>query len=109
MDYFVLPSHSEGMSVALLEAMATGLPIVATNVGSNMQLLDGGKCGLGVPAHEPEVLADKLRSLIESPELSERLGEAARERVIEHYSRAGMFHAYLELYDRIARPSEKAE
>lgn len=102
LDYFVLPSHSEGMSNSLLEAMATGLPIVATDVGSNMELLDEGRCGFMVPAHNPDEIADKLRILIESDQLSKEYASAARERVMNHYSRAAMFQAYTELYREVA-------
>ena len=64
-DYFVLPSHSEGMSNALLEAMASRLPIVATDVGSNRQLLEDGKCGLLYLPETPKAL--QRRSLPSSP------------------------------------------
>jgi glycosyltransferase involved in cell wall biosynthesis len=79
-DVFVLPSEIEGFSLALLEAMACGLPCVATDAGGNREALAAG-AGLLVPPGEPEALAKALASLLDDPDASRRMGAAARERV----------------------------
>ena len=98
-DIAVLPSHSEGMSNALLEYMAAGRAVVATDVGANAAVLDGGKCGLVVPANDPEALVGALGELLANPLRAAGYGAAARRRVEAEYSRAAMtkrFEAYYE-------------
>jgi glycosyltransferase involved in cell wall biosynthesis len=79
-DVFVLPSHAEGMSNALLEAMACGRPAIATNVGASAEMLDHGRAGLVVPPQSPAELASSLKRLLLDGELRDALGGAARER-----------------------------
>jgi len=100
LDVFVLPSRSEGMSNTLLEAMASGLPIVATDVGSNRELLEGGRCGLIVPP-DVEALADALAKILEDRDAARRMGEAARERVAAEFDLSAMVRRYESFYDRI--------
>jgi glycosyltransferase involved in cell wall biosynthesis len=98
---FVLPSYSEGISLTLLEAMACGLPVVATRVGGNAEVVSEGKTGLLVPPRDPELLARALLSLWHDPERSQRMGEAARQRA-EHYFDIGRMVAdYEDLYLRL--------
>lgn len=78
---FVLPSHDEGLPMALLEAMARGLPVVTTPVGGIPELVTHDVDGLLVPPGDPVALASALASLSRSPELRERLGAAACARV----------------------------
>ena len=79
-DVFVLPSFSEGLPVALLEAMAHARPIVATAVGGIPDVIDDGREALLVPPGDPRSLAEAIASLAENPERRRALGEAARER-----------------------------
>jgi glycosyltransferase involved in cell wall biosynthesis len=82
----VLPSLSESFSNTVLESMANGLPVVATNVGGNPELILDGSSGILVPPRDARALAGAMTQLLESPELAKRLGEAAREKVIKEFS-----------------------
>ena len=82
----MLPSHAEGMANALLEAMACGLPVVATRVGAAPSMVTDGESGLLVDASDVEGLAGALDRLINDPQLRARSGAAARQRVHERYS-----------------------
>jgi L-malate glycosyltransferase len=96
-DVAVLPSHSEGMSNALLEYMAAGRAVVATDVGANAKLLDNGKCGLLVPPNDEAVLVDAIGALLANPLRAAGYGAAARRRVDAEFSRDAMrkrFEAY---------------
>ncbi|RMF74120.1 MAG: glycosyltransferase [Acidobacteria bacterium] len=97
-DLFVLPSHSEGMSNALLEAMAAGRPIVATEVGGAAECLDGGAAGALVPARRPEALREAIAALLDSPARRAALGEAARRRAADEFSLDRMLARYEDLY-----------
>jgi glycosyltransferase involved in cell wall biosynthesis len=79
LDVFVLPSHSEGMPNALLEAMAAGKPVIATAVGGSIELVTDGVNGLLVPAHSPDSLAAAVSRLRADPALAARLAAAAQE------------------------------
>jgi glycosyltransferase involved in cell wall biosynthesis len=83
-DVFVRPSLSEGMSLAVLEAMAAGLPVVATDVSGTRELLQNGAGGLIVPPGSPPALADALARLAADAGLRRRLGEAARARALAY-------------------------
>jgi len=103
-DIYALPSFSEGQSLALIEAMAAGRPIVATAVGGNPELLDAGApTGLLVPPGEPAALAAALGGLLADPAAAERLGAAARARARAEFSLAVMLGRYRALYaERLA-------
>jgi glycosyltransferase involved in cell wall biosynthesis len=98
LDLFALSSDSEGTSISILEAMASGVPVVATAVGGTPNLLDHGRCGLLVPRRDPAALADAMLRLLASPAERRRLGAAARRRVEEHYAQEVMVARYEELY-----------
>lgn len=85
LDIFVLPSLSEGLSNALMEAMAAGCCCVASNVGGNAILIEDGKTGLLVPPTDRSDLCQKLTWLITHPEQFQRLGRAARQRIEADY------------------------
>jgi glycosyltransferase involved in cell wall biosynthesis len=76
-DIFVLASHREGFGLALAEARSSGCAIVASNVGGIPEVLDGGKAGILVPPHSPELLANALSDLLENPEKRELLRSKA--------------------------------
>jgi glycosyltransferase involved in cell wall biosynthesis len=103
-DVFALPSHTEGMPNALLEAMATGLPCVATSVGTVAEVLGGGDAGSLVPPRDPAALASALTALLEDESAAARLGMAARARIEGHYTLAEMLKRYEGLYEALARP-----
>ncbi len=100
-DVFVLPSVVEGMSNALLEAMAVGRPVVATDVGGNPEVVVDGETGLIVPPGDPHQLAASVQKLLESPEMAAEMGAAGRRRVIERYQIDVMTRRIEELYDSL--------
>jgi sugar transferase (PEP-CTERM/EpsH1 system associated) len=95
---FVLPSRAEGISNTILEAMASGLPVIATDVGGNAELVVHGVTGFLVPAGEPAAIAARLREYQGDPALAARHGSAGRQRAVEHFSLDGMVAAYRNLY-----------
>ncbi len=97
-DLFALPSHEEGFSNALLEAMAAGRPILATAVGGNAEALDAGRCGKLVPPRDPAALAAAIGELLQNESARMAMGTAARERARARYGVAAMVAAHLELY-----------
>jgi glycosyltransferase involved in cell wall biosynthesis len=101
-DIAVLPSRAEGMSNAVLEYMAAGRAIVATDVGANRHLLADGTCGLLVPPGDPAALAKALRRLLRDRDLASRLGEAARRRAREQFSREAMVRRFEDFYVNLA-------
>ncbi|TAN02998.1 MAG: TIGR03088 family PEP-CTERM/XrtA system glycosyltransferase [Rhodanobacteraceae bacterium] len=109
-DVFVLPSIAEGMPVTLLEAMASGLPVVATDVGGVAAVVKNGVTGALVPPGDPSVLADALGAYVVDAALRRRHGEAGHARVAARFSLSAMVSAYVALYDGLlggaARTSE---
>ncbi len=99
-DVFALPSLNEGVSNTLLEAMASQLPVVATAVGGNVELVTDGSNGALVPAANPVALASALRAYVESPDLRQRHGRASRANATTNFSIDSMIARYLALYDR---------
>jgi glycosyltransferase involved in cell wall biosynthesis len=109
-DVFVLPSIREGLSIALLEAMACGLPCVASRLpGSTDGVIEHGASGLLFPPDDVDGLADALESVIRHPDVAARLGAAARATVVERYSIQGTAAAWLTAYrDVIAGRTDTA-
>jgi len=100
-DIFVLPSLDEGCGVALLEAMAMGLPVVASAVGGLPEVVEEGQSGYLVPPADPQALAKSLRVLLRDPALRCAMGGAGRERVRRHFSADAMTAAVTAIYDEI--------
>jgi len=100
-DCFVLSSRSEGLSLTLLEAMAAGLPVVATDVGGNGEVVRHGETGLLVPAADPGRMADALRRIFADEAEARRMGERGLARVREHFSLDKMVAGYERIYDEI--------
>jgi glycosyltransferase involved in cell wall biosynthesis len=98
LDLFVLSSLSEGYSIALLEACAVALPIVATDVGGNAEIVHEGHTGRLVPPGNPEALAEAMLSLLREPQAASACGRAARAWVEQHGSLEIMAGRYATLY-----------
>ncbi|RJR42404.1 MAG: glycosyltransferase family 1 protein [Deltaproteobacteria bacterium] len=101
MDIFVLPSHSEGVSLAVLEAMAAGLPVIVSAVGGLPEIVKHEENGLLIPPKDAEALAGSLARLLENPDLARRLGEKAREHIREKYSLERMAQVVNDAYDEL--------
>jgi glycosyltransferase involved in cell wall biosynthesis len=84
-DILILPSWEEPFGIVLLEAMASGVNVIATEAGGPPEILDHGQAGLLVPPRSPEALAAAIRHLATDPDLAARLRRAAHERVRQHY------------------------
>lgn len=107
LDIFVLPSLNEGISNTILEAMACGLPVVATRVGGNPELVVDGETGYLFPVGDSASLADRLAAYLDEPGLRARQGEAARRRAETEFSMERMLGAYAELYRSLTRPLDR--
>jgi L-malate glycosyltransferase len=106
LDVAVLCSHAEGMSNALLEYMAAGRAIVATDVGANGRLVRDGEHGLLVPPGDAAALAAAIDRLLRDPALARRLAAAAHRRVRQEHSREAMRERFHEFYERLCRRPE---
>lgn len=98
-DIYVLSSRHEGLPIALMEAMASALPIVSTSVGGVAELIRDGVNGLLVPRHDPRALADALASLLQDARLRRRLGDAACREARARFSIGATAERYAELLD----------
>lgn len=98
-DLVIFPSLREGLSLALLEAMAAGRPIVATSLGGNAEALAGGACGRLVPPGDPRALATGILELIDDPARAAAAGRAARSRFERTYRLEQMVQRYMDLYE----------
>ena len=106
MDIFVLPSLAEGVSNTVLEAMATGLPVVATDTGGNPELVEHGVNGYLLPVQDPQALADSLLALIDAPDERVRMGENGLEKVRKTFDWDHTVAAYLAVYDQLLGRTE---
>jgi sugar transferase (PEP-CTERM/EpsH1 system associated) len=114
LDCFVLPSLAEGVSNTILEAMASGIPIVATRVGGNPELVDDGVTGHLVPPTDAEAMASAILGYFDDATIGRRHGRAARQVAVQRFSLERMVKDYLSLYDsllhgRNAAPLRTAE
>lgn len=85
-DVFVLSSVKEGFPWAVIEAMAAKLPVVATSVGAVPEIIQNGKNGIVVPPREPKIMANAIKTILESPKMAQELGIQAHQRVLFKYS-----------------------
>lgn len=99
-DFLVLPSHFEGLSNALLEAMAAGCPVIASAVGGTPELIDDSCTGLLFPAGDTGALAAAMTRMAEEPALRSRLARAARQHVEHNHSQAALAAATSAVYER---------
>jgi glycosyltransferase involved in cell wall biosynthesis len=98
MDVFTFASHSEGSPNAVLEAMATALPIVATRIDGVIDLLEGGRTGILVPCDDSGSLAISLSRLLGDADLRAELGRRARARAVEAYSLPNAISRLIDVY-----------
>ena len=106
MDVFVLPSLGEGLPLTILEAMATGLPVIATTVGGVPELVREGTTGLLFPPRNAEALAQAIITLIEDPSLRHSMGRTAETHIRQNFSWQGTIDSYLALYDSLLHPKK---
>jgi glycosyltransferase involved in cell wall biosynthesis len=101
LDLYVQASASEeGTSNSIVEAMASGLPVVATDVGGNSEVVEDGVTGRIVPPHRPDRLAAAIAELLRDSGLRRRMGDAGRERAVRHHTRDALVRSTLEVYAR---------
>jgi glycosyltransferase involved in cell wall biosynthesis len=101
-DLSVLPSHEEGFSNVLLESMAAGRAVVATNVGGNSEAVIDGETGWLVPPGHPGLMAEKIMDLLRDSTKANLWGKFGKERVLKHFSVQKMIGKHLALYQRAA-------
>lgn len=106
MDVSALTSFSEGLSITLLESMQCGIPVVATAVGGNPELVVDGRTGYLVPSGDPGAVAERTIRLLQDRELRRNMGEEARRRVARDFGIRDVASRYLDLYDGMLCGSE---
>ena len=104
-DVFVLPSLSEGLPLALLEAMFAGCPIVASDVGDVADALADGESGVLVQAGDPRALAAAIDGLLRNQERARELGQRARRRAAAEYDVSQMVRRYVDVYEELLERS----
>jgi L-malate glycosyltransferase len=100
---FVLPSRREGMSNALLEAMALGMPCIATDVSGSRDLIKDGETGFLVPEGKPELLAQGILKVLKNPDLGSTLGVAARNTILQDFTLEKVAVQYSHLYSILSQ------
>ena len=101
-DVFVLPSRDEGMSISLLEAMAHGLPVVASDIPGNRALVEDGVTGLLTGAGSPDGVAAAIEATLSDPDAAARRARTARQRVVDNYSIDAVARRHAEWFARLA-------
>lgn len=102
-DIAALTSDTEGCSNSLLEAMALGKPVVATDVGGNRELIHQGKTGLLVPPGNIQAFAEAVLRLIKNPDMAQTMGQKARDTVATRFDLTNMVHQYESLYEKTVK------
>ena len=106
LDCFVLPSLAEGISNTILEAMACGLPVIATDVGGNPELIEPGRTGEIVPAGDAAALASQIRRYVRDPATARTAGRAGRQRAEQLFNLDTMAQRYQQIYDQLLSATE---
>lgn len=102
-DLYVLASHREGFPRSAMEAAATGLPIVATNIRGCRQVVEHGSSGLLVPVRHPEALAAAVERLVEDDHLRRQMGAIGRQKALKEFDQQRVIELTLDTYDRLIR------
>ncbi|MEX2531211.1 MAG: glycosyltransferase family 4 protein [Gemmatimonadota bacterium] len=100
-DVSVLTSLSEGLSITILESMSSGIPVVATAVGGNPELVEEGRTGFLVPPRDPDAFASRVTEVLANPELGRTLGAAGRNKVAQEFSLSDVAGRYAGLYEAL--------
>lgn len=100
---FALASHNEGIPVAVMEAMAMEIPVVATNVGGNSELIESGKDGILVPDKNPEAMADSIELILKNPKLAQQLSQLSRQKVEAEFHDRRSAEALLEYANKLLK------
>jgi glycosyltransferase involved in cell wall biosynthesis len=100
-DVFVFPSRWEGNPLSVMEAMATGLPVIATAVGGVPELVEDGVSGILIPNEDRDALVAAMQRMVEQPDLRVQMGQAARCRAVERFDIRQTVRAYEALYEEI--------
>ncbi len=100
-DIFVLPSLNEGISNTILEAMASGLPVIASRVGGNPELVVDSHSGLLVESQNPEALAEAIKYYLDQPDIAKQHGEFGRDLCQKRFSLQRMLQDYMTVYDQV--------
>jgi glycosyltransferase involved in cell wall biosynthesis len=98
---FVLPSRWEGLPLSVLEAMAFGIPVIASNVGGIPEVITHGVNGLLVKPEAPKILAEAIEKLLSNRKLARTLGHTARKHILTHYSIEEYTNSIFDLYNEI--------
>jgi glycosyltransferase involved in cell wall biosynthesis len=106
-DVFVLPSLYEGLPTAIVEAMVCGVPVVATAVNAVPDLVVPGETGLLVPPGRPDLVAEAVRFLLDSPHVAARMATTARERLGDRFGEAALRDALAAAYIGTAEPASQ--
>jgi glycosyltransferase involved in cell wall biosynthesis len=106
-DAGLLVSHQEGFSNALIEAMAQGLPMIATSVGGNIDAIVDGRSGWLVPVQDPVSLSEAIVKMASDPQARAAMGRAARERMLTMFSQVGCVDRYERLYRGAGKISQQ--
>jgi glycosyltransferase involved in cell wall biosynthesis len=109
LDIFVLPSLNEGISNTVLESMASGLPILATAVGGNPELIADGVCGRLFAPGDRAALSRLIADYADHAELRQSHGRAAREIALARFSLTAMVSGYESVYDRVCRRNDPGQ
>lgn len=108
-DIFVLSSLWEGLPYVVIEAMMSGLPVVATNVGGVSELVDDGITGFLVPPKDPYALADAIKKLIDDPKLRKKMGDLGRKKALDSFTLNKMLSQIWQVYYEVLRLKEGGE
>jgi glycosyltransferase involved in cell wall biosynthesis len=100
-DIFVLPSYHEGLPLALLEAMSTGLPVIASRVGGMSEIIEDGVNGILLPPKDVEAIIEKITWCIDNPKRMKEMGGNARSTILNQYSLRRMGEDYLHIYEKL--------